>query len=147
MRDTRVTMLRRMMPTDANPSGNVFGGAILRYIDEVAGAVAERHARSNVVTAAIHRMDFLEPAFIGHLLHFDAVLAYTGRSSMDVRVEVSAENMRTGELLKTGVCWLTLVALNERGRPFPVPPVKPETPDEHALYEEAKRRRESEKKV
>ena len=146
MRDTRVSMLRRMMPTDANPAGNVFGGAILRYIDEVAGAVAERHAHANVVTAAIHRMDFLEPAFIGHLLHFDAVLAYTGSSSMDIRVVVNAENMRTGEILKTGVCWLTLVALNERGRPFPVPKVVAETEEEKALWNEAKERRDRERK-
>jgi len=146
MRETRVTMLRRMMPADANPAGNVFGGAILRYIDEVAGAVAERHSRANVVTAAIHRMDFLEPAFIGHMLHFDAVLAYTGRSSMDVRVEVHAENMRTGESVLTGTCWLTLVALNERGKPFLVPQVVAETEAEKRLWSEAKERRDGEKR-
>jgi len=138
-------MVRLMMPTDANPHGNVHGGMVLKYVDELAGIVAHRHARRNVVTARVHRMDFHEPIFIGNALILTGRLVYCGRTSMDVVVDIEAENLDTGEIVKTGTCWLTMVALNERLRPVPVPPVYPETEEERHVFEEAKRRREDRK--
>src|SRR5688572_4973128 len=106
-----------MMPADANPIGAAYGGSILKYIDEVAAAVAIRHAHTKCVTASIERMDFLEPVLVGDLLLLKAALIYTGRSSMIVGVRVEAENLPTGKRVKTGSCYLTFVALDDRNRP------------------------------
>jgi acyl-CoA hydrolase len=134
-RESRATVGRLMMPTDANPHGNVHGGVIMRVVDEVAGIVAHRHARRNVVTARLDRMDFLEPVFVGNALTLEARLVYTGRTSMEVMVDITAENLDTGEVVHTGTAWLTMIALNERGKPVPVPPVVPETDAEKQLHE------------
>ncbi len=143
MRDARATIVRLMMPPDANPHGNVHGGVIMKFVDEVAGIVAHRHARRNVVTARLDRMDFLEPVFVGNALVLDARLAYTGRTSMEVMVDIRAENLDTGEIVHTGTAWLTMIALNERGRPVAIAPVEAEDDEEHALFELAKGRYEA----
>lgn len=146
MRESSATVVRLMMPPDANPHGNVHGGVIMRLVDEVGGIVAHRHARRNVVTARLDRMDFLEPVFVGNALSLDARLCYTGRTSMEVMVDVRAENLDTGEVVHTGTAWLTMIALNERGKPVPVPPVLAETEEEKRLFEVAKARYEARRK-
>lgn len=143
MRDCRASIVRLMMPTDANPHGNVHGGVIMKFVDEVAGIVAHRHARRNVVTARLDRMDFLEPVFVGNALTLDARIAYTGRTSMEVVVDIRAENLDTGEVVHTGTAWLTMIALNERGRPVTIPPLLPETEEEKALHDLARKRYEA----
>ncbi len=140
--ETTARVVRLMLPNDANPAGNVHGGVIMKYVDEVAGIVAHRHARRNVVTARLHRMDFLEPVFVGHALALTATIAHTGRTSMEVRVLIEAEDMDTGDTVVTGTAWLTMIALDERRRPTAVPPVIPTTPEEQALADEARARYE-----
>ena len=146
MSEARATIVRLMMPPDANPHGNVHGGVIMRVVDEVAGIVAHRHARRNVVTARLDRMDFLEPVFVGNALTLHAQLAYTGKTSMEVMVDIHAENLDTGEVVHTGTAWLTMIALNERGRPVAVPPVAPHSDEEKQLYEQGKARYEARRK-
>jgi len=146
MRESRATVVRLMMPPDANPHGNVHGGVIMKLVDEVAGIVAHRHARRNVVTARLDRMDFHEPVFVGNAVTFDARLCYTGRTSMEVMVDVRAENLDTGEVVHTGTAWLTMIALNERGKPVPVPPVVAETEEEKRLFEVARGRYDARRK-
>lgn len=146
MRESHASLVRLMMPPDANPHGNVHGGVIMKFVDEVAGIVAHRHARRNVVTARLDRMDFLEPVFVGNALTLDAQLVYTGRTSMEVMVDIKAENLDTGELVHTGTAWLTMIALNERGRPVPIPPVAPETEAEKKLFELGRSRYEARRK-
>lgn len=146
MSDARGTVIRLMMPPDANPHGNVHGGVIMRVVDEVAGIVAHRHARRNVVTARLDRMDFLEPVFVGNALTLEARLAFCGRTSMEVMVDIKAENLDTGELVHTGTAWLTMIALNERGKPVPIPPVEAHTAEEKRLYEEGRLRYEARRK-
>lgn len=146
MKECRALVVRLMMPPDANPNGNVHGGVIMKVVDEVAGIVAHRHARRTVVTARLDRMDFLEPVFVGNVLNLDARLAYTGRTSMEVMVDIRAENLDTGEIVHTGTAWLTMIGLNDRGRPVAIPPVAPETPEEHRLYEMGQARYEARRK-
>lgn len=146
MSEARATVVRLMMPTDANPHGNVHGGVIMRVVDEVAGIVAHRHARRNVVTARLDRMDFLEPVFVGNALTLNAALVYCGRTSMEVMVDIQAENLDTGEVVHTGTAWLTMIALNERHRPVPVPPVHAESEDEKRLHEMGRSRYEARRK-
>lgn len=145
--ETRTVVQRIMMPMDANPSGNVYGGSILKYLDEVASIVAFRHTRTNVVTASVDRMDFLAPMHVGDILILKAAINYTGRSSMEVGVRVEAEEPRTGRTVHAGSCYLTMVALDASGRPTPVPPVTPSNKEERAWFENGKRRREERLKV
>lgn len=132
-----------MMPTDANIAGNVFGGTILKMIDEVSGLVAVRHCNSNVVTASIEHMDFLWPVHIGDLLSMDARLTSVGRSSMEVMVRVTSEDLVTGETHYAGDSIVTLVALDRDGHPTEVPRLLLETDEEKKLFEEGEERRKS----
>ena len=145
--ETRTVVQRIMMPTDANPSGNVYGGSILKYIDEVASIVTFRHSRTNVVTASIDRMDFLAPMHVGDILILRAAINYTGRSSMEVGVRVEAENPHTGHVVHAGSCYLTMVALDASDRPTPVPPVTPSNDEERAWFENGQRRRKDRLRV
>ena len=92
-----------MMPSDANPKGNVFGGVILKYVDLIAGLVSKRHSgHVDVVTASIDRMTFLKPVFIGNALILSARLNYVRRSSMEVEVNVEAEDLDDNTRVHTG---------------------------------------------
>jgi acyl-CoA hydrolase len=130
-----------MMPSDANIRGNVFGGSIMKYMDEVAAIVAFKHARKNVVTASIDRMNFYAPVFIGNLLVLKAAVNYVGRTSMEVGVRIEAEDLPKGTVTHTGSCYLTYVALDKNGKPSSVPPLIPKTQDEKRRYKQAVARR------
>lgn len=145
--ETRTVVQRIMMPADANPSGNVYGGSILKYIDEVASIVSFRHARTNVVTASIDRMDFLAPMHVGDILVLKAAINYAGKTSMEVGVRVEAEEPHTGHVVHAGSCYLTMVGLDRAGRPTPVPPVTPANDEERLWFENGRRRREDRLRV
>jgi uncharacterized protein (TIGR00369 family) len=143
VRDSSVVMAQMMIPQDANPAGNVHGGAVVKLIDEAAGVVASRHARSNVVTASIDRMEFHTPVFVGDLLTVTAGLNLVGRTSMEIGVRVEAENLITGEVRHAATAYLSYVALDTQGRPRTVPPLILETGEEKRRNQEAARRRET----
>lgn len=140
---SQMTTVRLMMPTDGNILGNVFGGAIMRYMDEVAGIVAFHHARTNVVTASIDRMDFFAPVYVGNLLVLKAAVNYVGRTSMEVGVRIEAEDPLTGKTTHTCSCYLTFVAIDGHGKPTPVHRLIPVTADEKRRFAEAQARREA----
>lgn len=146
IRSTRGEFQRLMMPTDANPMGNVYGGTILKYIDEVASVIAIRHCRTNTVTASIDRMDFFHPLYIGNLLILKAALNFVGTTSMEVGVRVEAEDLKTGKRLHTGSCYLTMVSLDQWGKPTAAPKVEPADDEERAWFEGAQKRRNARKK-
>lgn len=132
---------RWMFPSDANPAGNVFGGAIVRYIDEIAAAVAHRHARSNVVIASMDRMDYHKPVKVGDLLTLKASVNYVGNTSMDIGVRVEAENPMTGEVVHAASAYATMVALDQEGNPKRVPRLILETEEEKRRFSEGEARR------
>jgi len=123
-KDTSLVVSYLVMPSDTNPAGNVHGGVIMKHIDNTAGIVAYRHARANVVTASIDRLDFHHPAFVGELLTLKASLNYVGRSSMEIGVRVEAENLLSGEVRHIASAYLTFVSLDENHRPRAVPEVR-----------------------
>lgn len=129
------------MPTDANVLGNVFGGAIMRYMDEIAAIVAWRHAGTNVVTASIDRMNFYAPVYVGNLLILKATVNYVGTTSMEIGVRIEAQDPTTRKGTHTGSCYLTYVALDENGKPTPIPPLLVTTPDEKRRFKQALTRR------
>jgi uncharacterized protein (TIGR00369 family) len=137
-----VTMAQVMEPQDVNPAGNVHGGVIMKLIDDTAGVVASRHARTNAVTASIDRLDFHNPVFVGDLLFLKGSLNMVGRTSMEIGVRVEAENLMTGNIRHTASAYLTFVALDKDGKPTSVPPLILETEEETRRNREAKMRRE-----
>lgn len=139
--DSQTEMTLMMLPSDANPMGNVFGGTILKHVDLVAGIVAKRHARNtNCVTVSIDRMNFLKPVFIGNALILSARLNYVRRSSMEIEVEIESENLDTGCRVKTGTAFVTIVALGSSGKPTSVPQLLTVTEEEQRRFAEGEQR-------
>jgi uncharacterized protein (TIGR00369 family) len=140
--ESSVIMVQPMSPQDANPSGNVHGGVIMRLVDEAGGIVAKRHSRMNAVTASVDRIDFVNPVYVGDVLTIKASLNLVGRTSMEVGARVEAENPLTGEIRHTASAFLTYVALDDKGRPAEVPLLILETEEEKRRNKEAQARRE-----
>ena len=138
---SKTVMSRTMLPSDANPYGNVHGGEVMKLIDAVAGAAATRHARARVVTARIDELSFLAPVFVGHLVTAKASVNHVGRTSMEVGVRVEAEDMLTGNVVHVASAYLVFVATDERGRPVALPPLVAETDEERRRMKAAEKRR------
>ena len=138
--DSRTTLSILMGPQDTNALGNVHGGVIMKLVDEAGALAAMRHAHAPVVTVAVDSMTFMEPIYVGDLVLCKAELSYTGRTSMEVRVEVTAENPLQGHVRVSNTAYLVYVALDRAGKPQPVPPLVFETPDEIARAEQAQAR-------
>ena len=130
-----------MLPSDANPLGNVFGGMILKYVDLLAGLVAKRHAgHANIVTASIDSMTFLKPVYIGNALILRARINYVRRSSMEVEVKIEAEDLNKSQKVHTGTAYVTLVALDEKGKPTEVPKLILRNQEEQMRFQEGEER-------
>jgi uncharacterized protein (TIGR00369 family) len=140
--DSRFTLSALMGTQDTNVYGNVHGGVIMKLVDEAGALVALRHANKPVVTVAIDSMTFMEPVLVGNLVLCKAELTYVGRTSMEVRVEVIAENPLEGTSKLANSAYLVYVALDDEGRPTAVPDLVYETPEERARAEQAKARQD-----
>jgi acyl-CoA hydrolase len=141
--DSKVDMTRQMMPSDANPSGNVHGGEIMKSIDEAGGLAAMRHAHRPVVTVAMDSITFLSPVRVGHVLTLRASVNWVGTSSIEIGVRVEAENPITGEIVHTNSAFAVYVALNHQGKPVAVPPLILETDEDRRRWVEAEERQQS----
>ncbi|MFZ3221299.1 MAG: acyl-CoA thioesterase, partial [Rhodoferax sp.] len=130
----QLTMTVLMSPDMANFSGKVHGGAILKLLDQVAYACASRYASRYVVTLSVDRVLFLQAIQVGELVTFLASVNYTGTSSMEVGIKVVAENIRTQEVRHVNSCFFTMVAMDDDGKPAPVPALHPQTPDEERRF-------------
>src|SRR5512135_1321293 len=140
--DSQVTLSQQMMPSDANPLGNIHGGYIMKLVDEAGGLAAMRHARRPVVTVAVDSMSFLSPVKVGHLLTLRSAVNWIGKTSIEVGVRVEAENPITGEITHTNSAFAVYVALDDNGRPCPVPPLIVETEDEKRRFAEGAKRQD-----
>lgn len=134
---SRVTISQLMHPEHANLLGSVHGGWIMKLVDEAAALACMRHAQKKVVTVAIDSMTFRHPIRIGDLIILNAEVSYAGRTSLEAEVQVLAENPITGERTHTNTAYLVYVALDNKGRPTPVPPLKAETEEEKHKMEQA----------
>ena len=117
-----VTMVEVVFPGQTNHLGTLFGGAALAMMDKAAFVAATRRARRPLVTVASDKVDFHAPGRIGDILETTAEVVEVGRTSMRVRVTVTAEELLSGERRDVTSGMFTFVALDEEGRPTPIPP-------------------------
>lgn len=144
-RDSEVTLQHFMMPEHANPLGNVHGGVIMKLVDEAAAICSMRHAQRPTVTVAIDSVSFRLPVHVGELVSLQARLNYVGRTSMEVGVEVLAENPIAGTVTHTNSAYVVLVALGDDGKPCSVPELVIATDDERKRWAEGERRQSARK--
>ena len=139
--DSRSTIVKWMGIPDANLAGLVHGGAVMKLCDEAAGIAAVRHCGGRVVTAGMDRMAFIHPVHVGELLTCKACVNAVWRTSMEIGVRVESENPRTRERKHTSTAYLTMVAIDEGGKPTEVPPLAVEGETEERRQREAELRR------
>jgi acyl-CoA hydrolase len=137
---TAITMSQIVLPFHANVAGNMHGGEVMKLMDSAAGAVAARHCLSNVVTASVTQLSFIEPIFVGDLVICNAQLIYTGRTSMEVFVNVKAEDLEKGTIKYVSEGYFFMVSLDRNGRPNEVPPLQIENEHQQMLFDDAKQR-------
>ncbi len=138
--DSRVELHHFMGPEHANLIGNVHGGIIMKLVDEAGALCAIRHAQRPAVTVAINSMTFMSPVRVGDVLNLRACLDYVGHSSMEVAIEVIAEDPISGHHTPTNSAFAVYVALDDYGKPCEVPELIVETDDEKRRWEEGKTR-------
>ncbi|GAA0597867.1 acyl-CoA thioesterase [Virgibacillus siamensis] len=143
---TKTIQTRLVLPPDTNHLDTIFGGKVLAYIDEIAALTTMRHAKSAVVTASIDSVDFLSSAKVGDSLTLEAYVTYTGSSSMEVYVKVTANDLIHHTEQLTTESFLTMVAVDDAGKPIPVPGVYPVSEEEKQWYESAPVRKENRKR-
>jgi acyl-CoA hydrolase len=134
-------LVKWMGITDANSAGFVHGGTVMKLCDEAAGLAAIKHCGRRAVTAAVDRMTFLDPVYVGELLTCSACVNAVWRTSMEVGVRVEAENPVTGDRRHTSTAYVTMVALDDDGHPTPAPPLSAESEAEKRRQREADLRR------
>ncbi|MDD1965506.1 acyl-CoA thioesterase [Pseudomonas sp. NPDC090203] len=140
--NAQLSMTVLMTPDMANFSGNVHGGTLLKYLDEVAYACAARYAGRYVVTLSVDQVIFREPVHVGELVTFLASVNYTGNTSMEVGIKVVTENIRERSVRHSNSCFFTMVAVDDQRKPVSVPPLVPETSEGKRRYVQAQQRRQ-----
>jgi acyl-CoA hydrolase len=137
---SRISLAQLMHPEHANNLGDVHGGWIMKLVDEAGALACMRHAQRRVVTVAIDSMVFRQPIKIGDLVLLTAELTYAGTTSMEVEIQVQAENPISGERIHTNTAYAVYVALDHAGKPVRVPPLLAETEEQRRRQSEAQQR-------
>lgn len=139
---SRCRMNELVLPNDTNKLGNLMGGRLLHFMDICGAIAAQRHSNRTVVTASVDNVDFRSAIRLGEVVVLEAVVNRAFTTSMEVEINVWAEDPSTGAQRRSNRAFYTFVAVDQSGQPIPVPPIKPETDEETERYEAAKRRRE-----
>lgn len=140
---SRVRMNELVMPNDTNPLGNLMGGRLLQWMDVCSAISAQRHCNRNVVTVAVDSVEFLSAIKLGEVVVIEGEVTRAFTTSMEVGMQVWAENLRTGERRLCTTSFYTFVSVDADGKPVPVPAIKPETDFEKERNEHAAERREA----
>ena len=135
-------MTELVLPNDTNTLGNLMGGRLLHWMDIVSAISAAKHCNRVVVTASVDFVDFKSPIALGEIVLLEAKVTQAFNTSMEVRIEVYAENMQSGEKRYCNSAFYTFVAVDQSGRPIPVPKIHPQNEEEVSWCESALRRRE-----
>ena len=143
MASSQVTLVQLMEITDANIAGIVHGGVVMKLVDTAAGLAAFKHAWGMCVTVSMDEMSFLAPVHVGDTVTVKASVNDVGTTSLEIGVRVESEELQTGKRTHCSSAYLVFVALDDEGRPRPVPPLIAETEEERRRQREAKIRRET----
>lgn len=143
--ESRVIRTSRVFPNDVNNHNTLFGGKLMFDVDMIASISAQRHSRTECVTASTDTVDFLSPITPADSVCFESFVTWTGSTSMEIFVKIIAENLKTGTRKIAATAFLTFVALDDQGKPTNVPGLIPETEEEKKLYETGKERAEKRK--
>ncbi len=139
---SKVTMTEMVLPNDTNTLNNLMGGRLLHFMDICGAIAAQKHANSIVVTASVDNVSFTQPIKLGNVITMQAGVTRSFNSSMEVYIEVWAEDIPAGERVATNRAFYTFVAVDKDNKPVTVPELTPETPEEKELYKSALRRRQ-----
>lgn len=140
--DSVVETVHIVRPNHLNAAGRLFGGILMQWLDEVAGMVAIRHTRSNVITASVDNLKFIHGAYIGEMIVIIGRATFVGNTSLEVRVDTFVEHLDDGMRHPINRAYFTMVALDEHDRPKRVPDLIVETENEKAEWKAAEKRRE-----
>lgn len=138
--ESRVKLTEIVFPEDTNPYGSLFGGRLVSLMDKAAFLCATRHARKNCVTASMDRLNFLAPIGEGYIVEIEAHINYVARSSMEIELNVSAEDTLSGKQVEACHAYFTLVALDSAGKPSPVPQLELQGEEECNRFQAGKNR-------
>ncbi|WP_025762959.1 acyl-CoA thioesterase [Dyadobacter tibetensis] len=137
-----VTMTEMVLPNDTNTLNNLMGGRLLHWMDICAAIAAQKHSNRIVVTASVDNVSFTEPIRLGNIVTMQAKVTRAFNSSMEVHLQVWAEDIPAGKRVSTNSAFYTFVAVDQNGRPIEVPALVPESPEEIDLFDSALRRRQ-----
>ena len=139
--DSLTEQVHILMYSDINGQNRLFGGQLLKWIDEVAGVTARRHCGRNVTTASIDQLSFKDGAYLNETVVLIGRVTYVGRTSMEVRIDTYRED-GTGMRYPINRAYFVMVCMGEDGKPAPVPGLILETENERIEWENGKKRRE-----
>lgn len=143
--DSKVETVRTVLPTDLNGAGRLFGGKLMQWLDEIAGVVAVRHARTNVITASVDNLRFIHGASQKDVIVIIGKMTYVGNTSMEIRVDTYVESM-DGMRRPINRAYFTMVSMDQDDKPKTVPRLIIKTEEEKAEWEAALKRREMREK-
>jgi len=138
--ESRVETVYLVRPTHLNGANRLFGGILMQWIDEVAGIVAKRHSMSNVTTASVDNLTFLQGAYQGDMVVIKGKMTWVGSTSMEVCVDTYVENP-SGERNRINNAHFMMVALDENDKPVKVPGLILQTEDERLAWAHGEERR------
>ena len=140
--ESRTVMTEMVMPNDTNPMGNLMGGNLLRWMDIASGICAGKHCEAHVVTASVDHVSFQKPIKLGDVITLEATVTRAFRTSVEIHVEVFANDIKGGNPRRCNHAYYTFVGMDDNGNPEPVPPVLPLTEIEQQRFDSASKRRE-----
>ncbi|EAZ82703.1 acyl-CoA thioesterase [Algoriphagus machipongonensis] len=141
-KESATIMTEMVLPNDTNTLNNLMGGKLMHWLDVVAAIAAQKHSNRIVVTASADSISFKEPIALGNVVTLKSQVTRSFNSSMEVFIEVIAEDIPANKKIMTHRAFFTFVAVDQNGKPIEVPEVVPETPEEIEHFEGALRRRQ-----
>jgi acyl-CoA hydrolase len=137
-----ISMTELVLPNDTNTLNNLMGGRLMHWMDIVSAIAAQKHSNRIVVTASVDNISFKHPIQLGNVVTLKAKVTRAFNSSMEVRIDVDAEDIPASRKVESNSAYFTFVAVDQTGRPIDVPEVEPETEEEKEFYNGALRRRQ-----
>lgn len=141
-RESFVSMTELVLPNDTNTLNNLMGGRLMHWMDIVSAIAAQKHSNRIVVTASVDNISFKHPIRLGNVVTLRARVTRAFSSSMEVRIDVDAEDIPSNKKIDSNSAYFTFVAVDQMGRPIDVPEIEPETDEDKEYYDEALRRRQ-----